>query len=69
MTADVKALAASARRKLANGDALTEVDAIGKAIRGVGITDKGDVKRLMSQVGTQFARDKFDERPALKRRA
>ncbi|HUD02531.1 MAG TPA: hypothetical protein VMR46_00725 [Candidatus Paceibacterota bacterium] len=69
MTAIVKALAASAKRKLEKGEALTEVDAISKAIRGVGITDKGNVKRLMSEVGTQYARNKFDEQRALQRRA
>ncbi len=58
--ANVAALAASARRKLLSGDALTEVDAISKAIRGAGITYKPDHKRLMREVGRRFARDKAD---------
>ena len=66
--ADIQALAASARRKLASGDALTEVDAIAKAIRGVGITNKADTRRLMSQVGTQYARNKYDEQRTSHRR-
>ncbi len=68
--ADVKALALSAKEKLGNGLALTEADAIGKAIRGVGITHRADYKRLMREVGTEFARDKRDEqRQAERRRA
>ncbi|MGC9602538.1 MAG: hypothetical protein ABSE76_02255 [Minisyncoccia bacterium] len=66
---NIKTLAISAKRKLQNGEAISEPDAIGKAIKGVGITNKDDVRRLMSQVGTQFARDKYDEQRASQRRA
>ncbi len=59
--ADIQALALRAAEKLANRDASTEVDAISKAIRGAGITNKADHKRLMSEVGTQFVRNKRDE--------
>jgi hypothetical protein len=60
--ADVKALALRAAEIKCTGNALTEAQAIGKAIRGKGITHPADVKRLMSEVGTQYARDKREER-------
>lgn len=66
--ANIKALALSARRKRDNGDALTDADAISKAITGAGITHKGDHARLMRQVGTQFARDKRDAEKSSRRR-
>jgi hypothetical protein len=66
--ADVKKLAQSARDKLARGDAISEIDAISKAIRGVGITYPADVKRLKREVGTQFARDKQDAARLARRR-
>lgn len=66
--ANVKALAISAKGKLGNGQATTEADAIGKAIRGVGITNSADYRRLMREVGTQFARNKSDERRQAQRR-
>lgn len=56
--ADVNALAASAKKKLDRGDAVSEIDAIHKAIIGVGITNASDLRRLKSQVGTAFERDK-----------
>ena len=67
--ANVKALALSARAKLDRGDAISEVDAISKAITGAGIRDKADRKRLMRDVGRQFARNKHDEQRTVKRRA
>lgn len=67
--ADVKALALSAEHKLKTGQATTEVDAIGKAIKGIGIHGNADYRRLMSEVGTQFSRNKSDERRAMRRRA
>lgn len=68
--ADIKALALSAKHKLSTGAAISEIDAISKAITGVGIRNKADVKRLKSEVGTQFARDKRNEqRLAGRRRA
>ncbi len=68
--ADVKALALSAKARLNDGRAVGEADAISKAIRGVGITNTVDHKRLMREVGTQFARNKRDEqRLAQQRRA
>jgi hypothetical protein len=57
--ANVKDLALSAARKLADGNALNEADAISKAIRGTGITHPADHKRLMSEVGRAFARNKY----------
>jgi hypothetical protein len=59
--ADINQLALSAARKLAKGEALTEIGAIEKAILGVGIRDKADMKRLKSQVGRVFARNKWDK--------
>ena len=66
--ANIEALAQSAKRRLDNGDAITEADAIRKAIRGSGIFHELDIKRLMKLVGTQFARNKYDERRAVKKR-
>ncbi|HEV8666396.1 MAG TPA: hypothetical protein VN665_00930 [Candidatus Paceibacterota bacterium] len=59
--ADIKALALSAASKLSSRNANSEADAIAKAIRGSGITHPADVKRLMREVGTQFARNKRDQ--------
>lgn len=59
--ADIQKLAQSARGKLARGDALNEPDAISKAIRGAGITNRADHQRLMREVGTVFARNKYAE--------
>jgi len=58
--ADVKGLARRAAEILRQRNALTEADAIGKAIRGQGITNRADVERLMRQVGTQFALNKLE---------
>jgi len=58
--ANLQALAASAKKKLDARDANCEADAIRKAITGSGVTFPPDVKRLMSQVGTVFARNKRD---------
>lgn len=58
--ADVKALARRAKERLDSRNALNEPDAISKAIKGAGITNRADHDRLMRQVGTQFARDKRD---------
>ena len=58
--ADVKALAIRAAEIRRTGNALNDAQAIGKAILGQGIRNQADVKRLMSQVGTQLARDKRD---------
>lgn len=58
--ANIKELALRAKAKLDAGDAICEADAIHKAIRGAGITHPADHKRLMREVGTQFARDKRD---------
>jgi len=60
--ADINALAASAKKKLDSGDAISEIDAIDKAIIGVGITNPYDLKRLKSEVGTAFARNKHRKR-------
>ncbi len=60
--ADIQALAQNARLKLANGAATSEIDAIHKAIVGVGITNQSDLRRLKSLVGRQFARDKYEKR-------
>lgn len=66
--ANVQDLARRAREKLATRNAISEADAISKAIRGAGITHRGDHARLMREVGRQFARDKADEaRLALRR--
>ena len=59
--ADIQALALSAASKLASRNALNEADAISKAIRGAGITHKGDHARLMREVGRQFACNKRDQ--------
>ncbi|OGG57386.1 hypothetical protein A2853_02615 [Candidatus Kaiserbacteria bacterium RIFCSPHIGHO2_01_FULL_55_17] len=67
--ADINALALSAQRKLDNGDAIFEADAVRKAINGVGIFDEKDVFRLMKSVGTAFARNKHVAQRAIKRRA
>ena len=58
--ADIKYLALRAKAKLDARDAISEADAISKAIRGAGITHSADHKRLMREVGAQFARDKRD---------
>ncbi|MEK7601648.1 MAG: hypothetical protein AAB480_03915 [Patescibacteria group bacterium] len=67
--ADIQELARNAAKKLADGNAANEADAISKAIRGVGITHRGDHKRLMREVGTQFARNKRDEERTNRRSA
>ena len=56
--ADIKALARKAKEKLDSRNAMSEVDAISKAIKGAGITYPPDVRRLMSQVGRQYAGNK-----------
>ena len=66
--ADLNKLAAGAKRKLAAHDANCEADAIRKAITGSGVTFKPDVERLMSEVGTVFARNKRDEQRTSLRR-
>ena len=55
--ADIQALAASAKHKRASGEAVSMGIAIRKAINGVGILHKPDVKRLMLQVGQEIAKD------------
>ena len=61
--ANISALAQSARRKLALGDATTMGIAIRKAINGAGIFHAPDVNRLMKAVGTIIAReDSVDRR-------
>jgi hypothetical protein len=50
MAANIQALADSAQRKIANGDAIYEPDAARKAINGIGIFHKPDVDRLKAQV-------------------
>jgi len=67
--ADIKELARNAVKKLAEGNAVNEADAISKAIRGAGITHRGDHQRLMREVGTQFVRNKRDEERANRRSA
>ena len=67
--ADIKELARIAASKLRGRNASCEADAISKAIKGQGITHKGDHARLMSEVGRQFARDKADAARAAHRRA
>lgn len=66
--ADVKALALSAKAKRNNGQATSDVVAISKAIRSVGITAKADYNRLMREVGKEFARNKRDEQHQAERR-
>lgn len=56
--ADIQALVASAKQKYARGDAVTMGIAIRKAVNGVGISHKPDVKRLMSLVGKEIAKDR-----------
>jgi hypothetical protein len=58
--ADIQALARSAKAKLDSRNARSVADAIGKAIRGVGITYPPDVRRLMQEVGRQYARNERD---------
>lgn len=58
--ADIQRLALNAKEKLDSGNARNEADAISKAIRGAGITHRGDHLRLMREVGRQFARNKHD---------
>jgi hypothetical protein len=65
--ADIKALARNAAAKLAARNALNEADAISKAIKGAGITNPADHRRLMREVGRQFARNKADEARAARR--
>ncbi|HEY4524791.1 MAG TPA: hypothetical protein VJL39_00315 [Candidatus Paceibacterota bacterium] len=67
--ADIKLLARRAKEKLDSRNALNEADAISKAIKGAGINHPADHRRLMSQVGRQFARDKADATRAAHRRA
>lgn len=67
--ADIQFLAHSAQKKLDNGDAVSEVDAISKAIRGVGITNQSDCKQLMRKVGRQFALNKRDGQRVARRSA
>ncbi|HTR19087.1 MAG TPA: hypothetical protein VMH91_03900, partial [Candidatus Paceibacterota bacterium] len=66
--ADVKELARRAAEIKRTGNALTEAQAIGKAIRGKGITHRADVERLMRQVGIQYARDKRDAERTARRK-
>lgn len=49
-TADVNVLAHSALRIWEHGDAIKLPDAVGKAIRGSGITNRNDVHRLFGPV-------------------
>jgi hypothetical protein len=67
--ANINGLAIRARQILDAGDARTEAEAIAKAIRGAGITYPPDVRRLMREVGRQFARNKHDEARKVRRGA
>lgn len=60
--ANINELAATAIAKRSKGDALTDADAISKAIKGKGITHKADHARLMREVGKAVARIRSDER-------
>lgn len=66
---DIGALARKAKDKLVTRNAISEADAISKAIRGAGITNPTDHKRLMREVGTQFARNKRNEQRLADRRS
>ena len=68
MPANIQQLAASALRTRESGEATTDIVAIEKAIKGVGIFSKADVKRLKSSVGTVVARMRHEERRAATRR-
>ena len=48
--ADLQELVASAKKKLACGDALYRADAARKAVNGVGIFFKPDVERLVKAI-------------------
>lgn len=54
--ANINKLADSAERKLANGDALTRIDAARKAVTGQGIFNKNDVARLSKQILSELGR-------------
>ena len=60
--ADINRLAFRAAEIRVSKNALTDAEAIGKAIRGQGITFPPDVERLMKEVGTVFAQNKRRER-------
>lgn len=63
--ADIKALAVSAKAKLDKGDAINVADALSKAIVCSGIRHRADHKRLMSEVGKQYNRDRTDDKRRL----
>ena len=54
--ADIQALTASARSKLASGDAISRVDAAYKAVRGSGVFHPADVKRLAKRVCSELGK-------------
>jgi hypothetical protein len=66
--ADIMALARSARLKLIGGAAIYPIDAVEKAIKGIGIFDKNDLKRLKPKVLSALRKLDGGQKPKTLRR-